>query len=426
MCCAQTNSPAPVLGMRGARNWRLISMALPSGSAAAIALSWSEPNRPTFAFGAGSGVFSENGVSDKDVPTPTHIRALTHPTALASSASAFSSAAIVAGKVYTWGASKDGRLGHDGTTGQPAPVTGLPEAAVSVAMGEYFGLALGASGVVYGWGKRAHGHSEVKGGVGVPARVHGLPPSILAVAAGREHAVAVAVDGSVYVWGVGTSHQLGQGSKASVPSPRLLPMRPAVRIVAASAGRDHTLLLDGGGGVWAFGLNESGQCGDGNVARYCTTPTRVLDLPPPSTDPVVSLSAGENHSVVVTRGGRVYAWGAGRDGQLGQGSKGDAGLPLLVPCEWGGGRPVSASAGGEHTLVLTDKAQVWVFGRGRNGQLGRGLELESVAASRPTPVLIAPTSFLGPGGALLTPVGTAAGHEHSLVLAEDRGAGGAR
>lgn len=44
-----------------------------------------------------------------------------------------------------------------------------------------------------------------------------------------------------------------------------------------------------------------------------------------------------------------------------------------------------AAAGGGHTVAITDDSQLYAWGRGRNGQLGRGDVLESVAAARPEP-----------------------------------------
>lgn len=402
----------------------------------------------SYAFGFGSGTYAENGVAEKDVAVPTLIGAVLNPSAVSSSSTASSSASIVKGQVYTWGSARHGALGHGPDLAvnslQPDPVT-LPEPIISVALGEYFGLALGSSGQVYGWGKRAHGHTDERQarptmtkngpqpsqsgqGVGVPAPVKAIQERVVSIAAGREHAVAVTAAGGVYVWGVGSTHALGTGSKDSLPFPTQLqlPLEPGdelkhqITVVSAAAGRDHTLLLDDKGRVWACGLNDNGQCGDGQADRYCTRPTRVRDLLPPDEDPVVAIAAGENHSVALTKCGKVYAWGLGRDGQHGLGTRTDSSLPRQLPqTDWGGGKPVAIAAGGAHTLILTDAGHVWSTGRGRNGQLGRGGELESVAAYRVNPVMVSPAAFMTQEGQA-TPVQIAAGHEHSLVLAVRR------
>jgi alpha-tubulin suppressor-like RCC1 family protein len=49
---------------------------------------------------------------------------------------------------------------------------------------------------------------------------------------------------------------------------------------------------------------------------------------------------------------------------------------------------VSSAAGFGHTAVIDNKGQLFMFGRGREGQLGRADELESIAAYKDKPVLV--------------------------------------
>lgn len=41
--------------------------------------------------------------------------------------------------------------------------------------------------------------------------------------------------------------------------------------------------------------------------------------------------------------------------------------------------------GGGHTGVVLENGRVYMFGRGKDGQLGRGDGIEAIAASRPEP-----------------------------------------
>jgi alpha-tubulin suppressor-like RCC1 family protein len=186
--------------------------------------------REALAWGAGG--FGQTGLgAERDVATPTPLdvgRDLRErAAAVVSSGPATSSGLLTEdGRAYTWGCGRDGRLGHGvaGVTNQDAPrlVEGLPEPVSQLALGEYFGLAVGAgSGRVYSWGRRATGrHAGVKAPPAV-APVEGLHGvRVVAVAAGREHAVAVDAEGGVWSWGVGSSYALGHGDKADVPTPR--------------------------------------------------------------------------------------------------------------------------------------------------------------------------------------------------------------
>ncbi len=101
---------------------------------------------------------------------------------------------------------------------------------------------------------------------------------------------------------------------------------------------------------------------------------------------VVAVAAGEYHVLALTDSGAVYAWGAGGDGQTGHGVKTD----VLAP------RPIDSfkepiaivAAGGGHSACVTSTGKLFLFGRGRSGQLGRGDSLESVASARTTPVAV--------------------------------------
>ena len=70
--------------------------------------------------------------------------------------------------------------------------------------------------------------------------------------------------------------------------------------------------------------------------------------------------------------------------QLGHGDEASVAIPKFIQAL--DGVPVSdAACGSAHTLLKTADGKLMAFGRGRNGQLGRGDTLESVAAYRTTP-----------------------------------------
>jgi len=98
------------------------------------------------------------------------------------------------------------------------------------------------------------------------------------------------------------------------------------------------------------------------------------------------VSAGVAHTVAVAPDGSVHTWGDGKDGRLGHG-QGGAGagagavggeelqhkrVPTRVEGLLVGLRVVGVSAGGLHTVVVTDAGLVYVWGLGCNGQVGDG------------------------------------------------------
>jgi alpha-tubulin suppressor-like RCC1 family protein len=81
-------------------------------------------------------------------------------------------------------------------------------------------------------------------------------------------------------------------------------------ITAISAGYNHNLALKSDGTVWAWGLNSSGQLGDGTNANR-TTPVQISGL-----TGVTAISGGYLHSLALKSDGTVWAWGSNNYGEL--------------------------------------------------------------------------------------------------------------
>jgi hypothetical protein len=76
------------------------------------------------------------------------------------------------------------------------------------------------------------------------------------------------------------------------------------------------------GTVWAWGGNSSGQLGDGTFTDR-VNPVQVSGL-----SGVVSIAAGEEHSVALKSNGVVMTWGFNGSGQLGDGTGFDSEVPV--------------------------------------------------------------------------------------------------
>jgi len=80
----------------------------------------------------------------------------------------------------------------------------------------------------------------------------------------------VGIDCAVFAWGLGSKGQLGVNDGASYCMPVCVMSDPP--IVGISAGNSHTLLLDALGTVWACGNGQNGRLGLGNVeSRHLPT-----------------------------------------------------------------------------------------------------------------------------------------------------------
>lgn len=88
---------------------------------------------------------------------------------------------------------------------------------------------------------------------------------------------------------------------------------------------------------------------------------------------VIDIACGGAHSAAITASGHLYTWGKGRYGRLGHGDSEDQLKPKLVEALVGykvvG---VACGSGDAQTLCITDDDNVWSWGDGDYGKLGRG------------------------------------------------------
>jgi alpha-tubulin suppressor-like RCC1 family protein len=173
---------------------------------------------------------------------------------------------------------------------------------------------------------------------------------------------------------------LGHGKQADEEKPRMLlgGIGYGIRIVQVSAGGGlvriaHSLLLTCSGRVMSFGTGQYGALGHGySGGKQLPDALRPRYVEALSGIRCVCVSAGELHSAAVTADGDVYTWGDGFCGQLGHGSKTPQPAPVQVTHGGLDDEVVThVSAGARHTIAVTEDGEVFSFGLGHFGVLGR-------------------------------------------------------
>jgi alpha-tubulin suppressor-like RCC1 family protein len=150
------------------------------------------------------------------------------------------------------------------------------------------------------------------------------------VAGGGGHSLALLEDGTLWSWGRNDRGQLGHGTTQSVTAPVKIEYLSDVATV--SCGYFHTLAALADGTAWAWGNNDSGQLGDGETTNL-DRPHQIEGL-----NGVVSIDGGGGrnefgpggHSVAALADGTVFACGLNDSGQLGDGTTTDSGQPVQV------------------------------------------------------------------------------------------------
>ena len=219
-----------------------------------------------------------------------------------------------------------------------------------------------------------------------PGMVHPLSGSVavrvldvapLTISAGGEHSCAVKQDGTLWCWGRNTWGEVGNGTRGPGPA---IPTQvgSATNWSSVAAGGATSCGIRTSGQLFCWGLNNSGQVGDGSH-RVRTKPRRV------GTDrDWRQVSVGWFTGCGVREDGSGWCWGGNAAGQLGSGVGGDRTAPVRVPGD--GWR--SISVGGWHACGVKRDGTLWCWGRNTFGQRGDG-----TVAEVHQPVQVGPGKF---------------------------------
>jgi len=189
--------------------------------------------------------------------------------------------------------------------------------------------------------------------------------SVIAMSAGGRHSLYVTRDGKL--WGMGENIN-GQVIDITRPNSSFFnrlrrfflydtaPVQIASNVTAANAGEGHSLYITHDGKLWALGLNENGQLGDGT--------TKERHIPVQIDSNVTAVAAGGTHSLYITNDGKLWAMGSNQWGQLGDGTTTERHSPVQIATN-----VTAVSAGTMHSLYVTRDGKLWAMGNNKYGQL---------------------------------------------------------
>ncbi len=266
------------------------------------------------------------------------------------------------------------------------------------------------------WG--ANDHGQLGDGTtqdsAVPVDV-ALPAAAIGVAAGYVHTCAALAGGDVWCWGDNTTGSLGDGTTTQRTAPVRVALGGIATAVSAGGGENlttpptfygHSCALLANGAISCWGSNESGQLGNGSFVQS-TSPVQVALG---SAGAATAVSNGDRHTCAIAGGG-AWCWGAAASWQLGNGSTTNQARPVQAQLQ-SGAAPVAVAAGAAHSCAVptSPAAALWCWGDNSFGQATN--DATGGVVQRPAAVALAGVS----------PIGVAAGSEHTCVVDGPTGA----
>lgn len=182
----------------------------------------------------------------------------------------------------------------------------------------------------------------------------------------------------VHGTGINTDSQLGYNNSDKrfsnnlifIPRPINLPLQNAsTKVVGMAAGRAHLLILTTEG-LFTLGNNAYGQCGRPIIMNENYEKNMVIHhISDIKGHKIIAVTAGQDHSVLLTEAGEVYTFGWGADGQTGLAHYRNEHRPSLVKGDLAGQRIIKVACIADCVLALSDKGKVYGWGNSEYGQL---------------------------------------------------------
>ena len=136
------------------------------------------------------------------------------------------------------------------------------------------------------------------------------------------------------------------------------------RVDHVTAGELHTVFATHAGHVFTFGDGGYGKLGHGDTNSYFV-PKQIVSLHGVFAKKV---SAGPRHTLMATKAGEAFSWGSGKNGRLGHGNEENQLAPVKLAA-FEGRAVVSLSAGEVHSIFAM-RHGVATCGGGLHGCLG--------------------------------------------------------
>ncbi len=312
--------------------------------------------------------------------------------------------------------------------------------AVSITAGDAHTMILTASGNVYSTGKNSYGEL---GNNDIEYKNSYLPVSVVNennhvfgqvkyIYAYNNTSTIVDLDGIAYTFGRNQNYGLGLNSyDTKFSSPQKVAdgdgflNNGSDKVEKILLGNKYGAIKTETGKIFTFGDGSYGQLGNG-ASTSTNTPSIISNTEDFQNINVKQVANGEEHSLIVDENGILYAAGSNSYGQLGIPGIDKANIPRKVSVAPGfandGGDPVVyIFAGNYYSFFVLESGTIYSFGKNDYGQLGIG---DCDTTNLPTRLVSVDGGFLNANNSDFisskhSVISIAAAETHTLILTVD-------
>lgn len=232
-----------------------------------------------------------------------------------------------------------------------------------VVMGSGYALALKRDGTIWSWGTPTNGVTGLNINVTYSSPVQiGTLTGWTDVAAGWTHAGGIQA-GKLFMWGEGGNGRLGSGSASTRSSP--VQIGTLTDWSALSLGYDHSMALKTDNSVWAWGVGTTGALGNNNNVNR-SSPIQVQTS-------YSQIKASCQNSYGIKTDGTLWAWGAG---YVPNGTLDTISSPVQIGTltDWASVFGCYSDPGSPRGwgFAINKGGKLYAWGANDNGQLGLG------------------------------------------------------
>jgi alpha-tubulin suppressor-like RCC1 family protein len=245
----------------------------------------------------------------------------------------------------------------------------------------------------------------------------GLAPVIKAltrISVGSGSTCGINVLGTSYCWGLGTAGVLGVGSTSTALAPASINMSGVLAgkaLVDVSVASSTSCAIANDGRAYCWGAGSDGQMGNGTNTASNLNPVAVSTAGVLAGKTLTKIYTGRNHVCAIDSAGKIYCWGAGTQGELGQGSFTSSNVPVAVNMSGVLVGKTALSIGmSAATCALMSDQKAYCWGSNGTGELGNG-----GGANSNVPVAVSTAGALA-GKTLVRISGGASGGNSNCVL----------